>query len=172
MPVSVPAANALIFQAFCGHVEGSDDPNAALEDQEVILPALKVGDKPNCKDLEAIGHETQPPARYTEASLVKMLESEGVGGPSTYASIIGTIVDRGYAKLIANALIPTFTAFAVTTLLETHFPDLVDTGFTSRMEQTLDEIATGEAEMAAVFAKVLYRGNRTRNPSQRTGKPD
>ncbi|MEG3844372.1 type I DNA topoisomerase [Microcoleus sp. herbarium14] len=139
------------------YVEGSDDPNAALEDQEVILPALKVGDKPNCKDLEAVGHETQPPARYTEASLVKTLESEGVGRPSTYASIIGTIVDRGYAKLIANALIPTFTAFAVTTLLETHFPDLVDTGFTSRMEQTLDEIATGEAKWLPYLDK-FYRG--------------
>ncbi|MBE9164344.1 type I DNA topoisomerase [Tychonema sp. LEGE 06208] len=135
------------------YVEGSDDPDAALEDQEVILPALKVGDKPNCKDLQAVGHETQPPARYTEASLVKMLESEGVGRPSTYASIIGTIVDRGYAKLIANALIPTFTAFAVTTLLETHFPDLVDTGFTSRMEQTLDEIATGEAKWLPYLQK-------------------
>ncbi|MCC3427433.1 MAG: type I DNA topoisomerase [Microcoleus sp. PH2017_01_SCD_O_A] len=139
------------------YVEGSDDPNAALEDQEVILPALKVGDKPNCKDVEAVGHETQPPARYTEASLVKMLESEGVGRPSTYASIIGTIVDRGYAKLIANALIPTFTAFAVTTLLETHFPDLVDTGFTSRMEQTLDEIATGEAKWLPYLQK-FYTG--------------
>ncbi|MEG4990142.1 type I DNA topoisomerase [Microcoleus sp. BR0-C5] len=139
------------------YVEGSDDPNAALEDQEVILPALKVGDKPNCKDSEAVGHETQPPARYTEASLVKMLESEGVGRPSTYASIIGTIVDRGYAKLIANALIPTFTAFAVTTLLETHFPDLVDTGFTSRMEQTLDEIATGEAKWLPYLQK-FYTG--------------
>ncbi|WP_445244642.1 type I DNA topoisomerase [Microcoleus sp. OTE_8_concoct_300] len=139
------------------YVEGSDDPDAALEDQEVILPALKVGDKPNCKDLEAVGHETQPPARYTEASLVKMLESEGVGRPSTYASIIGTIVDRGYAKLIANALIPTFTAFAVTTLLETHFPDLVDTGFTSRMEQTLDEIATGEAKWLPYLQK-FYTG--------------
>ncbi|MEG4862707.1 MULTISPECIES: type I DNA topoisomerase [unclassified Microcoleus] len=139
------------------YVEGSDDPDAALEDQEVILPALKVGDKPNCKDLQAVGHETQPPARYTEASLVKMLESEGVGRPSTYASIIGTIVDRGYAKLIANALIPTFTAFAVTTLLETHFPDLVDTGFTSRMEQTLDEIATGEAKWLPYLQK-FYTG--------------
>ena len=139
------------------YVEGSDDPDAALEDQEVILPALKVGDKPNCKNLEAVGHETQPPARYTEASLVKMLESEGVGRPSTYASIIGTIVDRGYAKLIANALIPTFTAFAVTTLLETHFPDLVDTGFTSRMEQTLDEIATGEAKWLPYLQK-FYKG--------------
>src|ERR687886_1719616 len=139
------------------YVEGSDDPEAALEDQEVILPPLKVGDHPNCRELEADGHETQPPARYTEASLVKTLESEGIGRPSTYASIIGTIVDRGYAKLIANALIPTFTAFAVTTLLETHFPDLVDTGFTSRMEQTLDEIATGEASWLPYLQK-FYKG--------------
>ncbi|MUL38295.1 type I DNA topoisomerase [Gloeocapsopsis dulcis] len=126
------------------YVEGSDDPEAALEDQEVILPDLKVGDRPNCKKLEAIKHETQPPARYTEASLVKTLESEGIGRPSTYASIIGTIIDRGYAQLVSNALVPTFTAFAVTGLLEKHFPDLVNTSFTSKMEQTLDDIATGE----------------------------
>ncbi|MBD1938683.1 type I DNA topoisomerase [Microcoleus sp. FACHB-68] len=128
------------------YVEGSDDPDAAIEDQEVILPALKVGDRPKCRDLEAIGHETQPPARFTEASLVKTLESEGIGRPSTYASIIGTIIDRGYSQLISNALIPTFTAFAVTSLLEKHFPELVDTRFTSRMEQTLDDISTGEAK--------------------------
>ena len=77
------------------YVEGSDDPEAALEDQEVILPNLKVGDHPNCTDLEAVGHETQPPARYTEATLVKTLESEGIGRPSTYASIIGTIIEKG-----------------------------------------------------------------------------
>jgi len=128
---------------FRAYVEGSDDPEAAIEDQEVILPPLKVGDTPTCRELEAIGHETQPPARYTEASLVKTLESEGIGRPSTYASIIGTIIDRGYAQMSGNALVPTFTAFAVTTLLENHFPDLVDTGFTARMEQTLDEISTG-----------------------------
>jgi DNA topoisomerase-1 len=129
---------------FRAYVEGSDDPDAAIENQEVILPALKVGDRPDCKAIEAIGHETQPPARYTEASLVKTLESEGVGRPSTYASIIGTIIDRGYVQMRGKALTPTFTAFAVVTLLESHFPDLVDTGFTSRMEQKLDEIATGE----------------------------
>jgi DNA topoisomerase-1 len=128
------------------YVEGSDDPNAALEDQEVLLPALSQGDHPDCKELEAIGHETQPPARYTEASLVKTLESEGIGRPSTYASIIGTVIDRGYVQKSGNALVPTFTAFAVTNLLENHFPDLVDTGFTAKMEQTLDEISTGEAE--------------------------
>ncbi len=131
---------------FRAYVEGSDDPEAALENQEVILPTLRVGDTPTCTQLDAIGHETQPPARYTEASLVKTLESEGVGRPSTYATILGTIIDRGYAQMRSKALIPTFTAFAVVSLLEEHFPDLVDTGFTSKMEQTLDEIATGEAQ--------------------------
>ena len=139
------------------YVEGSDDPDAALEDQEVILPPLKVGDRPSCNNLEAIAHETQPPARYTEASLVKTLESEGIGRPSTYASIIGTIIDRGYAQLVSNALIPTFTAFAVTALLEQHFPDLVNTGFTSRMEQTLDDIATGEVEWLP-YLREFYLG--------------
>jgi DNA topoisomerase-1 len=140
------------------YVEGSDDPEAALEDREVILPALKQGDRPNCNNLEAIGHETQPPARYTEASLVKTLESEGIGRPSTYASIIGTIVDRGYAQVVGNALVPTFTAFAVTALLEQHFPDLVDTSFTSKMEQTLDDIATGEADWLPYLRK-FYLGD-------------
>jgi DNA topoisomerase-1 len=130
---------------FRAYVEGSDDPEAALEDQEVILPPLKVGDTPECKQLDVLGHETQPPARYSEASLVKTLESEGIGRPSTYATILGTIIDRGYAKMQNKALIPTFPAFAVTSLLEKHFADLVDTGFTSKMEQTLDEIASGKA---------------------------
>ncbi|MGF1496174.1 MAG: type I DNA topoisomerase [Elainellaceae cyanobacterium] len=131
---------------FRAYVEGSDDPDAALEDREVILPPLRVGDSPDCRELEAVGHETQPPARFTEASLVKTLESEGIGRPSTYATIIGTIIDRGYAQMVNNSLVPTFTAFAVTSLLEKHFPDLVDTSFTARMEQTLDEISTGEVD--------------------------
>ncbi|MBN3926003.1 type I DNA topoisomerase [Nostoc sp. NMS4] len=141
------------------YVEGSDDPEAALEDQEVILPNLKVGDRPNCTELEAVGHETQPPARYTEATLVKTLESEGIGRPSTYASIIGTIIDKGYAHLVTNALIPTFTAFAVTDLLEKHFPDIVDPSFTSKMEQTLDDIATGEAKWLPYLQK-FYLGEK------------
>ena len=142
---------------FRAYVEGSDDPDAAIEDQEVILPRLQVGDHPTCEELEAIAHETQPPARYTEASLVKMLESEGIGRPSTYASIIGTIIDRGYAQMVNNSLIPTFTAFAVTALLEKHFPDLVDTSFTARMEQTLDEISTGEADWLP-YLRQFYLG--------------
>jgi DNA topoisomerase-1 len=143
---------------FRAYVEGSDDPNAAIEDQEVILPPMQVGDTPACTDLEAIGHETQPPARYTEASLVKTLESEGIGRPSTYASIIGTIIDRGYAQLTGNALIPTFTAFAVTALLEKYFPDLVDTSFTARMEKTLDDISTGEVNWLP-YLKEFYLGD-------------
>ncbi|MFH7027316.1 MAG: type I DNA topoisomerase [Heteroscytonema crispum UTEX LB 1556] len=141
------------------YVEGSDDPEAALEDQEVILPNLKVGDHPNCTELEAVGHETQPPARYTEATLVKTLESEGIGRPSTYASIIGTIIDKGYAQLVSNALIPTFTAFAVTELLEKHFPDIVDPSFTSKMEQTLDDISTGEAQWLP-YLRDFYLGDK------------
>jgi DNA topoisomerase-1 len=142
---------------FRAYVEGSDDPDAAIEDQEVILPRLQVGDQPSCTELDAIGHETQPPARYTEASLVKTLESEGIGRPSTYASIIGTIIDRGYAQMVSNSLVPTFTAFAVTSLLENNFPDLVDPGFTARMEKTLDDISTGEVEWLP-YLKTFYLG--------------
>ncbi|GAB4552784.1 MAG: type I DNA topoisomerase [Pleurocapsa sp.] len=144
---------------FRAYVEGSDNPEAALEDREVVLPPLKVGDKPDCKEIEAIGHETQPPARYTEASLVKTLEKEGIGRPSTYASVISTIIARDYVQMRGKALIPTFTAFAVTSLLEEHFPDLVDTDFTSKMEQTLDEIATGGAEWIPYLQK-FYQGDR------------
>lgn len=142
---------------FRAYVEGSDDPEAALENQEVILPNLQIGDKPKCKQLDVVDHETQPPARYTEASLVKTLESEGVGRPSTYASIIGTIVDRGYAQLRNKALIPTFTAFAVISLLEKNFAELVDTKFTSKMEQSLDDIASGNEKWLPYLDK-FYRG--------------
>ena len=142
---------------FRAYVEGSDDPDAALEEKEITLPPLKVGDHPVCRELNTVGHETQPPARYTEAALVKMLESEGIGRPSTYASIIGTICDRGYVQLINNALIPTFTAFAVTSLLEEHFPNLVDPSFTSKMEQTLDDISTGSVEWLP-YLKKFYSG--------------
>jgi DNA topoisomerase-1 len=142
---------------FRAYVEGSDDPDAALEGQEVLLPALSSGDSPACKGVEALGHQTQPPARYSEAALVKMLEKEGIGRPSTYASIIGTIVDRGYATLQNNSLTPSFTAFAVTALLEEHFPDLVDTSFTARMENSLDEISHGKVEWLP-YLETFYKG--------------
>jgi DNA topoisomerase-1 len=139
------------------YVEGSDDPEAALEDQEVVLPHLEVGDRPKCVGLEAVSHETKPPARYTEASLVKELEADGVGRPSTYASIIDTIIDRGYVQKQGQALVPTLTAFGVTALLEHHFPTLVDLKFTAGMEQTLDEISKGRAEWLP-YLKKFYLG--------------
>ncbi|MEC9029208.1 MAG: type I DNA topoisomerase, partial [Cyanobacteriota bacterium] len=144
---------------FRAYVEGSDDPDAALEGQEVLLPDLAVDDSPTLQDVDALGHQTQPPARYSEASLVKMLEKEGIGRPSTYASIIGTIVDRGYAALQNNSLTPSFTAFAVTALLEEHFPDLVDTSFTARMEFTLDEISTGKVQWLP-YLEGFYKGEK------------
>jgi DNA topoisomerase I len=131
---------------FRAYVEGSDDPEAALEDQEAALPPLSTDSRLGCRELEAVSHETKPPARFTEATLVRTLEAEGIGRPSTYASIIGTIQDRGYVRKQANQLVPTFTALAVTKLLQKYFPRLVDIGFTAKMEQTLDDISNGEAE--------------------------
>ena len=142
---------------FRAYVEGSDDPSAALEQQEVILPNLIPGLSLEVISKEAIPHETKPPARYTEAALVKVLEKEGIGRPSTYSSIIGTIVDRGYAQISSNTLAPTFTAFAVTALLEEHFPDLVDTTFTAKMESSLDEISSGNLEWLP-YLETFYKG--------------
>ncbi|MBV8985901.1 MAG: type I DNA topoisomerase, partial [Acidimicrobiia bacterium] len=140
------------------YVEGSDDPNAALEDQEVRLPQLAEGTDLNVVELEPKGHQTQPPARFTEASLVKALEEMGVGRPSTYASIIGTIQDRGYVWKKGSALVPSFVAFSVVALLEQHFADLVDYAFTARMEDDLDGIASGEEE-AIPWLRRFYFGN-------------
>lgn len=140
------------------YVEGSDDPDAELEDQERRLPAMAEGDELGLEELESKGHATKPPARYTEASLVKRLEELGIGRPSTYASIISTIQDRGYVWKKGPALIPTFTAFATVRLLEQNFADLVDYGFTARMEQDLDEIAGGHREMIP-YLSAFYFGN-------------
>nr|AUG32770.1 DNA topoisomerase I [Paulinella longichromatophora] len=142
---------------FKAYVEGTDDPEATLEGQEILLPLLSIGDQPKLKRVKAIIHETQPPSRYTEAALVKTLEKEGIGRPSTYASTIWTIIDRGYATLKSNALIPSFTGFAVTALLEEYFPDLVDTKFTAKMESTLDEISTGKVDWLP-YLNIFYRG--------------
>ena len=142
---------------FRAYVEGSDDPDAAIEDQDSPLPPLAEKDKVDCQNVDAISHETKPPARFTEATLVKSLESEGIGRPSTYASILSTIQDRGYVRKNGNQLVPTFTAMAVTKLLEGHFPNLVDFGFTAGMEQTLDDIATGAADRLPYLRK-FYAG--------------
>jgi DNA topoisomerase-1 len=127
------------------YVEGADDPDAELDDNQRRLPALAEGDPLTALSLAAADHATRPPARYTEASLIKELEDREIGRPSTYASIIGTILDRGYVFKKGTALVPSFVAFAVVTLLEQHFAQLVDYDFTARMEAALDEIAAGEA---------------------------
>lgn len=143
---------------FRAYVEGSDDPEAALEDRDQPLPELAEGDSPNCTGVEASGHETKPPARYTEATLVRILEQEGIGRPSTYATIIDTIVNRGYVRKHGSQLVPTFTAFAANNLLEEQFDQLVDVGFTAEMEQVLDDIATGERD-ATPYLKSFFLGS-------------
>jgi DNA topoisomerase-1 len=143
------AANGRVinFPGFLrAYVEGSDDPEAELEDREVRLPRLVPGEALTVEELRPEGHSTQPPARYTEASLVKALEEMGVGRPSTYATIMDTVQTRGYAWKKGSALVPSWTAFAVVGLLEQHFANLVDYGFTAQMEEDLDGIARGDEE--------------------------
>ena len=126
------------------YVEDADD-DGDRDDRERRLPPLAEGDPLTARDLAAAEHATRPPARYTEATLVKELEDREIGRPSTYANIIGTILDRGYVFKKGTALVPSFLAFAVITLLEQHFSQLVDYDFTARMEDALDAIARGEA---------------------------
>lgn len=138
------------------YVEGSDDPEADLESREVRLPQLKQNDSVKAEKMEPTAHETKPPARFTEASLVQTMEKEGIGRPSTYASVIGTIIDRGYVRKAGNALIPTFTAMVVSKLLSTHLTQYVDLGFTSEMENSLDNIADGELDWESYLASVYH----------------
>lgn len=126
------------------YVEGTDDPEAALEDQERVLPQLSKGQQVERKSVEALGHETRPPARYTDATLVKALEERGIGRPSTYAAILKTIVDREYVRKKGKEIIPTFMAFLVTEVLDRHFAEFSDLGFTSEMDRVLDSIANGK----------------------------
>ncbi|MDO5555053.1 MAG: type I DNA topoisomerase [Planctomycetia bacterium] len=128
------------------YVEGLDDPEAELADQETALPDVQPGEKLDCQSLDAQEHSTMPPVRYSEASLTRTLEEKGIGRPSTYASIIDTILNRNYVFKKNGALVPTWTAFAVCQLLETHFPDLVDYQFTAEMENQLDAISRGELD--------------------------
>ncbi len=126
------------------YVEGSDDPEADLADREVLLPNVKAGDPLTCRDLEAKSHTTAPPSRYSEAALTKVLTDKGLGRPSTYASIIETILNRNYVFKKGGALVPTWVAFAVCKLLEQHLPDLINYDFTAQMEDQLDAISRGE----------------------------
>jgi DNA topoisomerase I len=148
----------ITFHGFLkAYVEGTDDPNAELDDRERRLPQVSEGDPLSAQEITADGHSTKPPARYTEASLVKELEEREIGRPSTYATILGTILDRGYVFKKGTALVPTFLSFAVVNLLEKHFGRLVDYDFTASMEDDLDRIARGEAQ-AVPWLRRFYFG--------------
>ncbi|MGN6796564.1 MAG: type I DNA topoisomerase [Gaiellaceae bacterium] len=136
------AGTVITFRGFLlAYEEGRDEP--ATDDEERLLPKLAEGDDLTASRLDPDGHSTSPPSRYTEATLVKALEERGIGRPSTYAAIMGTILDRGYVRKNGQALVPEFLAFAVVNLLEKHFSQLVDYEFTARLEDDLDEIASG-----------------------------
>ena len=137
--------------------ESKDDESAEGEKEaEAILPPLKVGDAITIVEVEAKAHNTQPPARYTEASLVKALEEKGIGRPSTYASIIQVIIDRNYVIRRGTALVPQWIAFPVTRLLEERFSDLVDYDFTAELEEDLDRIARGEYQRGEWLHKFYF----------------
>ncbi|KOV73669.1 DNA topoisomerase I [Streptomyces sp. AS58] len=157
------SGKTITFHGFLkAYVEGADDPNAELDDRERRLPQVNEGDPLTAEEITVDGHSTKPPARYTEASLVKELEEREIGRPSTYASIIGTILDRGYVFKKGTALVPSFLSFAVVNLLEKHFGRLVDYDFTAKMEDDLDRIARGEAK-AVPWLKRFYFGEGTGN---------
>ena len=166
--VLTASGKAIEFAGFRrAYVEGSDDPVAELEEQEAILPQTPVGARihnDGSTPIRLLGtepkrHETTPPARFTEASLIKELERLGIGRPSTFAPTIATIVRRGYVFRQGKALVPSFTAFAVTKLLREHFGDFVETDFTAEMEEDLDEISRGEREWIA-FLRQFYYGDK------------
>jgi DNA topoisomerase-1 len=153
------SGTVITFRGFlAAYEEGRDDDASAKNgDDERRLPELAVGEHVDATELEPTGHSTSPPARYTEASLVKALEDRGIGRPSTYASIMGTILDRGYVFKKGTALVPTFLAFSVTKLLEKHFARLVDYEFTALLENDLDDIAEGKENRVDWLSR-FYRG--------------
>ena len=150
----------ITFRGFLAAYEESvdDDREKDDDDTERRLPNVSVGDAITALRLEAEGHSTNPPPRYTEASLVKALEERGIGRPSTYASILGTIVDRGYVVKRGSAMVPSFLAFSVVRLMEEHFTRLVDYDFTAKLEEVLDTVASGETDRITVLDQ-FYRGD-------------
>jgi DNA topoisomerase-1 len=140
------------------YVEGSENPQRELAGKERLLPTLKIEQMVDCQDVAGNGHSTKPPARFTEASLTRKLEEMGIGRPSTYASIIDTILYREYVFKKGNALVPTWMAFAVSRLLEEHLASLVDYQFTAQMEDFLDSVSRGEAEHLA-YLREFYFGD-------------
>ena len=153
------SGTTITFPGFLrAYVEGSDDPDGDLDARDRRLPRLASGTVLDVRELEPQDHTTTPPPRYTEASLVKALEEKGVGRPSTYASIIATVQDRGYVWKKGSALVPSWVAFAVIGLLEQHFARLVDYGFTASMENDLDDIAGGEQDAVPWLARFYFGG--------------
>lgn len=154
------SGRVITFHGFLkAYVEGTDD-NAAKDDQETRLPNLQEGDAVAAASLSANGHETKPPARYTEATLIKELEDREIGRPSTYASIIGTILNRGYVYKKGTALVPAWIAFSVVRLLTEHFTRLIDYDFTAGMETVLDDIARGDKSRVAELTEFYYGSDR------------
>jgi DNA topoisomerase-1 len=150
------SGRVITFHGFLkAYVEGTEE-GAAKDDAETRLPALTEGDSVSAASVTASGHETKPPARYTEATLIKELEEREIGRPSTYASIIGTILNRGYVYKKGTALVPAWLAFSVTRLLEEHFPRQVSYEFTARMETTLDDIAGGRKDRVSELGEFYY----------------
>jgi DNA topoisomerase-1 len=149
------AGTVITFKGFLAAYDVGRDDDSVAEDERV-LPQLTVGDEVETRSLEPQGHETSPPPRYTEATLVRALEERGIGRPSTYAAIMGTIVDRGYVFKRGTALVPSFLAFAVVSLLEQHFGRLVDYDFTARMEDDLDRIAAGDESRVEWLRRFYY----------------
>ena len=148
----------IIFPGYMkAYVEGKDDPDKDLADRERILPKVNISEELECITVNSESHTTKPPARYTEASLVRTLEENGIGRPSTFASILATIVGRGYVDRKSGKLSPTYLGLAVTQLLEKHFTNLVSKEFTVKMEDGLDEISRGELDPLP-FMKNFYRG--------------
>jgi len=151
------SGRTITFHGFLkAYVESTDDGDTARDDQESRLPNLSEGATVNAATLRASGHETKPPARYTEASLISELEKREIGRPSTYASIIGTILNRGYVYKKGNALVPAWLAFSVVRLLERHFARLVSYEFTAQMEDVLDEIAGGRKDLQTELAEFYF----------------
>jgi DNA topoisomerase-1 len=149
--------SVLTFPGFLAAYEDIQEEGVAdLDDESKRLPPMQVGDSIGVKQYSCEGHETKPTARYTEPTLVKKLEELGIGRPSTFASIISTIQDRGYVSKRGRALVPTFLAFSVTGLLEQHFSKLVDYEFTAAMEEDLDKIANGEADRVEWLTRFFY----------------
>jgi DNA topoisomerase I len=159
--VFASSGRVITFHGFLkAYVEGSDDPEAQRDDSQARLPDVAEGDVVAAAALTAAGHETKPPARYTEATLVKELEEREIGRPSTYASIIGTILNRGYVYKKGTALVPSWVAFAVVRLLEEHFARLVSYEFTAGMEDVLDEIAGGRKDRVSELAEFYFGSER------------